>query len=252
MKRAAMILIMMVLVPRVRADESYQALFSRANRHYEAGDYQTAGSLYRSLERQGCRNARVYYNLGNCHLKQGSIGEAILYYRRALRIDPRDGDIRANLELARSTTGKPIEPVEPGFIIVLSGVAREWVSDMEITVITLLFYLSGLTTMAAGLITSQRRLKRRFLRWSGILGLFFLLSGCLLADRIADNHFREWGVILKSGETARNGPGNHFAEVFTMNAGYECRIIRHQSGWVEIVLANGYTGWIPVEIIEVI
>ena len=45
----------------------------------------------------GVRDPQAHYNLGNACFKAGRLGEAVLWYERALRLAPRDADIRANL-----------------------------------------------------------------------------------------------------------------------------------------------------------
>jgi len=50
-------------------------------------------------------SAALYFNLGNACFKNGQTGQAIVYYRLAHRLAPRDPDIRANLRFARETVG---------------------------------------------------------------------------------------------------------------------------------------------------
>src|SRR5690606_41205497 len=50
----------------------------------------------------GTVSPAVLYNQGNALLRLGRLGEAIARYRQALRLSPRDPDVIANLELARS------------------------------------------------------------------------------------------------------------------------------------------------------
>ena len=42
------------------------------------------------------------FNLANAEFRLGHLGRAILHYERALRLDPTDSEIRANLEYAGS------------------------------------------------------------------------------------------------------------------------------------------------------
>ncbi len=71
------------------------------NAYYSAGDYQRAADEYEKILDAKGHNADVYYNLGNAYQRLKRYGHAILAYERALLIDPRDPDIRANLEQAR-------------------------------------------------------------------------------------------------------------------------------------------------------
>ena len=84
-------------------------LMAEANGRYERGEYAEAAHMYEALIDRGYRDTAVYYNLGNTHLESGDLGRAVLNYLRAEEQSPRDPDILANLELARSRTVDQIE-----------------------------------------------------------------------------------------------------------------------------------------------
>ena len=89
---------------------SFAATKAEADVLYEKENYAEAATAYESvLKTQGVA-AEVYYNLGNCYYKLDKIPLAVLNYERAFLLDPGDGDIRANLALAR---GKTIDKVVP-------------------------------------------------------------------------------------------------------------------------------------------
>src|SRR5262249_59630657 len=74
----------------------------RARRHSRA-----AGERFEELRRRGARNALLYRNLGNSLFLAGNLPGAILAYRRGLRLEPGDRDLRRNLELVRAEVGYP-------------------------------------------------------------------------------------------------------------------------------------------------
>jgi len=92
-------LIIHCLTPNtVRAiTEKVPKLFLEANQAYENGDYQTAAALYESVLNEDIRSGMIYYNLGNCYVKLGEIGKALVSYRHAQQLLPRDGDLKFNL-----------------------------------------------------------------------------------------------------------------------------------------------------------
>ncbi len=49
----------------------------KANKAYEAGNYEEAEQLYLDALEQNPNNARLYFNLGNAQAKQGKVEEAI-------------------------------------------------------------------------------------------------------------------------------------------------------------------------------
>ncbi|MCX6358105.1 MAG: tetratricopeptide repeat protein, partial [Candidatus Aureabacteria bacterium] len=92
-------------------------LYSRANRLYESGDYEGARAEYERLLSIGYAGSNLYYNLGNACCKLDQKGPAILYYMKALRLRPRDQDIKSNLEYALSLVEDRIEPAPKAWAV---------------------------------------------------------------------------------------------------------------------------------------
>ena len=65
-----------------------------------------AADIYSRLIKEGVVSGDLHYNLGNIAYREGKIGRAILHYERALRLMPRDSDLRANLSFVRRKIGK--------------------------------------------------------------------------------------------------------------------------------------------------
>lgn len=88
---------------------------SQAVDAYRSGDYETAHSIWLGeldLSKPHKERARLAYNLGNAAFRSGDVAEAIGWYTASLRLHPRDADVWANLELARSDAG--LEPADRG------------------------------------------------------------------------------------------------------------------------------------------
>src|SRR5512137_1616096 len=76
-----------------------KSLFQQANQAYQQQDFEKAASLYQQIISQGYESKDVYYNLGNCYYRLNQIGQSVLYFEKALKLDPHDADVRYNLEL---------------------------------------------------------------------------------------------------------------------------------------------------------
>lgn len=73
----------------------------QADSAYKAGNYEEAARLYESALRTE-KSAETYYNAGNAYFRLNDYPRAILYYERALRINPADEDAAYNLDLCRT------------------------------------------------------------------------------------------------------------------------------------------------------
>ncbi|MEK7757114.1 MAG: tetratricopeptide repeat protein, partial [Planctomycetota bacterium] len=52
--------------------------------------FRASAQRFSSIAAAGVVNGRLEFNIGNCHLQAGDVGRAILHYRRAQRLIPRD------------------------------------------------------------------------------------------------------------------------------------------------------------------
>ena len=98
---------LLALLPAValaQAPVSPKEAMQVANQNYEEGKYTEAAEIYETMVNAGVVDDTVYFNLGNSYYKQGDLGRAILNYRRAQVLDPRDSAIAENLTIARLQT----------------------------------------------------------------------------------------------------------------------------------------------------
>lgn len=79
-------------------------LIQQADSAYLSDDYELASSLYLKAEKELGTSSSLYYNIGNSFYRMGDLGKAILYYKRALKLDPANGDARQNLQFVMSKT----------------------------------------------------------------------------------------------------------------------------------------------------
>src|SRR5689334_22583951 len=90
--------------------EAGRAIFEAANRAYAQGRYRDAIAGFESLVSTRGYSAPLLYDLGNAYQREGSVGRAVLNYRRAQLLAPRDPDLAANLSLVRAAAGLPAPP----------------------------------------------------------------------------------------------------------------------------------------------
>ena len=105
------ILIMLFLGLTVPSLADPQVDLARAARAYSAGSFDSAAALYQKVTDDGYASSELYYNLGNAFFKMNEMARAILWYERALRLDPGNDDARFNLNVANALINDKIEPV---------------------------------------------------------------------------------------------------------------------------------------------
>ena len=245
----AVALPLLVALPGFGQEEFYQ----RGNQLYQDGDFDGAIEAYLAVLQAGFENADLHYNLGNAYFKAGKLGPSILSYERAIRLDPRDPDIQANLDLARSLTADAVEPL-PRFWVLS---ALEWWVDLlprgGLLLLVILLYFAG----AAGLglrILSRPSGPRRFGTWvAAAAGPALLLFGATFLAREGILGRTDWGIIMAEEVAVQSAPATEAdLTLFRLHEGTRVRVDQRTEKWTEVVLEDGKVGWVPSEVLETI
>ena len=75
-----------------------QSLIEKANAEYDADKFANALELYLQASVEDGVSSDLFYNIGNTYYRMGELGQSVLYYERALMLDPRNEDAKSNLE----------------------------------------------------------------------------------------------------------------------------------------------------------
>lgn len=231
--------------------ESKAVLYNRANEMYAKERFEEAIQLYEKILSDGFTNYKVEYNLANAYLKTNppSLAKAILHYERALKLAPRDEEIRYNLEYARSLIrGKLPEPNK-------SWVQRKWselilnIAPQEAMSVLSAFYFISLLSLIFYLIFEGEKIKKT-LRTVAIASAVFFVLSLPIAYSSLKNSSQEKGVVLEDELPARSGPGEENKELFKVYEGVTFKKIETRNGWLLVELPNGLRGWLPAQKVE--
>lgn len=228
-----------------------QELVEEGNRRYEQGDFAGAASAYEAVLAAGYESATLRYNLGNARFKAGELGRAILEWERARALAPRDADVLANLELARSLTVDAIEPL-PRFW--LFEAVSWWVNLVPRTPLVVLVSLVWLLTgagLVARILARPERARRWGTRVTVVGATLVVVFGTNLAVRELGIGRPERGVVLADRVAVSSAPSDDDDLVlFEIHEGTRVRIDRRAGEWAEIVLDDGKVGWVPAAAFE--
>lgn len=195
----------------------------------------------------------LYYNIGNAAFKCGDYAGAILYYERALRLDPSDADVLHNLEFARAQTLDRIEEV-PEIVIEQVGRKMRNVLTADAWCVLFLVLLAVSLALALVFLLSRDRSRRKLGFYAGIVTL--LLS--LLCLDFAQWHWADYmhdggAIVMKAVSSVKSSPTELSAkDLFVLHEGTRVRVLETLGAWSNIELADGRQGWIATSDIEII
>ena len=195
------------------------ALAMDAETAWVEGDPVVAASAWADRIDAGEVDGDLYYNLGNALYVQGRTPEAMVAWRRAQLLSPRDGDIGANLEHARRQSLDRIDAPAPSIPF----------SPRELGLLVALAFAIG------------GALSFRFPR----AGAAVMGGGALLA-LLTVQPFRQFGqgaVVLTATDVKSAGGGG--VTLFELNPGAEVVLEQQVGSMSQIALPDGRRGWLP-------
>lgn len=204
--------------------------------------YRSAAQRFESILASGIQNGALHYNLANCYLQAGQIGDAILHYRRAERLAPRDPLLKDNLREARSRcltaipSGRKTQFLKSVFF---------WHYDSSVTERA---WASVIAYVLFWVFLALRNVVPR--RGVTIVALAMLLTCAAGAGSVAldawNNKHTPHGVVVGMDVVVRKGPGESYQRQFEQplqpGVEFQRKVVRAE--WWHVILPDGQMGWI--------
>ncbi len=235
--QGVVVLLLLLGAMTLRAEPAPDA-FTQANRLYEEGKYTQAAAAYEKIMRTGTVSPALYFNLGNAWLKAGQIGRAVCAYRQAEILTPRDPDIRANLQIARSQAGDNT-PALPG-----SRWTR-WIGRLTLNEWTVA--ASAAAALFFLVLTAREiwpALKKSGAALTAVLGLASLGLAACLGLAVDQRLIEKSSVVIVSEAVVRRGPLPESQSVFTVHDGAELLVLESDGDWLQVSDAANHIGWL--------
>ena len=224
-------------------------LFESGNNAYEQEHFNEAASAYEKILGYGVSDPRVLYNLANAYFKLGRLGAAILYYERALRLDPADRDTRDNLELARGMIRDRVTESEIPYPVKVVRDLLDGLSTNLVGAVFLLVYLAdgGLVGL---LLLARGSTRRRVLGYcAATVGVVALAGGVALAYKI-EQVTAARAIAMEDKVDVLSGPAADNTVLFTVHEGTRLEVRNRREGWYQVSLPNAMSGWVPAGSVE--
>jgi len=228
------------------------SLFVAANDSYSDGKYELALDQYMNILDEGFESSELYYNMGNAAYRSNKLGYAILYYKKALKLDPSFEEAEKNLAYVSIFKEDKLESVPEFFL-------GNWIRSLY-----RLFTLKTWSIVALGMFAlllfgtityifapSLGIKKMGF--FAGLVGLFLFvlsISGTLHRNKAIVHP--ENGVIVAPSVLVKSTPSDSGTDLFILHEGSDIVIDETVGKWVEVRISDGRIGWIPSEVLELI
>ena len=218
----------MLVVSAMAAPEDearYERTFADAARAYDTNRLAEAIAGWESLVAAGQRLPEVLFNLGNAYYRNGNLGKAILAYRQAQRLAPRDPDIRANLGFAAQSAGIVLPARKPIAALLLDVSRPEWLGFGS----ACFWLLAG--ALAAWILAPRFRFVSR--PAAAVLAALLLVA---LAGLWTHRELRRIpeGVVMVRDQKVLSSPLDSATPLLAISEGAIVRQLDQRGDWIEV------------------
>lgn len=235
------------------AENYVDSLWNTATAAYGEGRWADAANGYCTISSLGFESAALYCNIGDSYFKDGDVPRAILFYERALKLDPSYSDARYNLGIASSRIQDRIDAV-PEFILV------QWWRDLCYVIDSDSWAVSALVFFAAALAMLLLFLLGR--TSSARKGGFFTSIACIVLVAVSlwfslwqhSDYLRaDTAIVMRPVSAVKSAPSSESStDLFVLHEGTKVTILDEVGQWRNISLADGRQGWMLSSDMEVI
>ncbi len=254
-KPVMMLMLLMTVMPMsMQAADSYvDSLWNAANQAYSEGRWNDAAGDYQMLSIMGLESAALYCNTGDAFFKEGNLPKAILYYEKALKLDPSYEDARYNLELLNARIQDRIEFV-PEFILKVWAKDVCWLMDSDAWAVAFLVFLGLTLAMLLLFLLAPSVAGRRTGFFTGIVMLILAIAAISFSVWQKNDYFKaDDAIVMRPVSAVKSSPSAESSQdLFVLHEGTKVRILDQVGSWNNIELSDGRQGWIPSGDIEVI
>lgn len=234
-------------------------IIARADSAYNADNYQLALELY--TQDPGYKSSpELLYNIGNAYYRLGDLGHAILYFERALKIDPTFSDAKTNLDFVNTKIIDEKQSASGSFLsnashdIAMTASANTW------AVITLILFI--ITAAAISLYIFSGNIIIRKTGFFGAITTFilFLISLVFAIYSYSFAHSHDEAIITAPStilSTKPRAPQSRTEEAMLLHQGTKISILdsintydSNGNRWFDVRIDNNHRAWIKDTDIE--
>ena len=239
-----------------------QTLTEQAEAAYNNDDYNKALQLYQQAAKDEGTSSELFYNIGNVYYKLDKNGMAILYYERALLLDPNNQDARNNLDFVNGKANLSIDRGSTYWKDSLDEIVRSQ-SASTWGKIGIICFFAFIVAVAVYIFMNAVIVRKIGFFGGGILLICAILANvCAFYVQAEVSIHNKAIVVVPSAtlSTSPRTPKDKTEEAFLLNEGTKVEIIDSVSNsvaggkekWLDVRADDTHRAWINAKDVEII
>jgi len=225
-------------------------LLQEGNKALSSKKYDAAISAYNNIIKEEKVSSSVYYNLANAYLGNNNIAQAIIYYERALKLDPLDRDIMNNLEIAKGKITDPIYAIEPFFISKYWHKFTSLLSFKLWTILSILLFIGAIISLYFFLLGNTDKQNTLGRKCVIVATAIFFLTLLICVSRYMQLRSDDFAVVMENTNRYEGPDERSISEESELSEGIKVRILDSYQEWIQVSLPDLSQTWIEAKVVE--
>lgn len=215
------------------------------------GQTKRAIQQYEAVLKEGYYSAELYNNLGLAYAKQGILGQAIVQWERALRLQAQHPEAQHNLAVAQQHIRRPITATPSIALVQGWRYLHQLQSAQGWGILFLLLWSGSIVLVGYAWKQGKKDWKQQASsKWALSLLLFSLLPLSWGIAQQAQEQDKDIAIVIAKEAGIRPYPELSSEEMEILSEGVRLRKIEEEGEWVKVELPNYLVGWVPKSLIE--
>jgi tetratricopeptide (TPR) repeat protein len=207
----------------------------QGNQLYNNGKYLEALKIYQAIQSQGMQDETLLFNMGNAHYRVGELGNAILFWEKALKYFPRSTEARENLIFARKQNNLPPITSHNSIIEMFKKIGIQ-----EFAILFSIIFILMITAIVFSVFKHNNKLL-------SLKNITFIITICIFTILLYMRwslFTQPWGIAIGKNILVKSGPADTNATLFQVQEGVGIRIERVNGHWYQVTVPGKLSGWV--------
>ena len=172
---------------------------------------------------------------------------SILYYEKALVLDPTNEDIKTNLQIANLTKVDKIDPVPQSVFVKWWQAAKDSLRPNAWAWLSLTLLFLALVMLLVFFLSRTQTLRKAGFFLALIFFVAFVFAVIFAAQSRHDYFTHDDAIIIAPSVTMMSAPTKSGQELLILHEGTKVKVVGSVDDWNKVRLSDGNIGWIKAD-----